>query len=163
MDDRALDLRLPPCKRCGRRLHIHEVRHAMFAELRDGTAKEHRVSLCLCSRVDASWTGCIICTRLASEWCVVTPENMLVFACALHVAEMAAKLRDRLTDVEPPVVPTCKLAVYTCGCCGRHAWHSPKWCADCLRVHYCSRVCQLQAWPEHRGPCLIWRRSITGQ
>ncbi len=28
-------------------------------------------------------------------------------------------------------------------------------CDRCLGAFYCSRECQLKAWPEHKGPCKI--------
>lgn len=131
-----------------------------FAELRDDVIEEQIVTLCPCMRLELAWTGCITCGRPASGLCVVTLQNVLVFACAEHATEMATKLRDRLSNVAPPVA---RLDVYACGCCGKHAWHSPKLCAGCLGAHYCDKVCQRRAWPQHREACLARRRTLVDQ
>ena len=34
-------------------------------------------------------------------------------------------------------------------------------CDRCLGAFYCSRECQLKAWPEHKGPCKVAQKAIA--
>jgi len=34
------------------------------------------------------------------------------------------------------------------------------WCAKCRKALYCSQVCQLAHWPEHKMECKLWRGQL---
>ena len=46
-----------------------------------------------------------------------------------------------------------------CANCGIK-WEKMKKCGRCKQKHYCSKECQLEAWPEHKKVCTYAARNV---
>ena len=52
--------------------------------------------------------------------------------------------------------------LHCCEACGL-VGEGFKKCAQCMRIYFCSAVCQHRHWPVHRLTCLLENKSATGK
>ncbi|XP_059608288.1 zinc finger MYND domain-containing protein 10 homolog [Phlebotomus argentipes] len=80
-------------------------------------------------------------------------ENIIDdFQKSINITEIASTLSkaynlDALEQLLPPESPSFTPSCHHCGL------PAPKKCSKCLRVHYCSRDCQVKDWQTHKSHC----------
>ena len=77
----------------------------------------------------------------------------------------AAKAKEEAEKARELITPSFNRAFCAAGC-GKQRGNPGEEpfflrCDRCLGAFYCSRECQLKAWPEHKGPCKVAVKELT--